>query len=849
MPTVKVIQIHSEVGINNCLDYVKDQEKTSISNNVDSSSEQIGNVLAYAANEEKTIIGALSNDGDVDILVSGYLCNPKTADDEFAEARAKYYSHTSEIVSDNKKVRTAYHWIQSFDNKTYVDPKLAHQIGIELMEKLGCFQAVINTHMNTDHVHNHIIMNAYNIDGKFKWKDNMTHLDMIRDMSDEIALKYGIPIIIGPTRNQGISWFEWKKKKEGNSWKEQVRVDIDATMKAAASWKEFKQMMESAGYGIRETAHSVTYTLPGMDGLKVRDKTLGEDYLKERLMNYWQNKSIVEEQQYHKVMPPIKVQKNQKIYVSRYTYNGRKRTDLEMIILIAIKIIKKIGDMFRDEKMAKLQPTNPILRLSSWKITQLTDAYNMLRQLGIGNKKDLDKHISETGARLSHLKKETARLKIDLSATTELYSAITDIEDLEEVINKIGVDEDALYIKKYSSDETRTNRAAASSMTPDMRKQLYLLIENSTEYRLNYGMDSITFQEGREAIDYLTGKSANKPDVVITIEEYKKKKMINKYNTIYNNRQEAMKKKYGKEPMTEKQAELIKKLVKEEGLDINISSLSKYDVMNLLYYYKGKNPITRMATEIQKKHLINILYNNPELKINRGIDTITSDEYLSIFKYISNGKTGDLPDVFTDTEPILPSMATRISELAELHGIEIPFNVDELTKGIGNELYNYLLNYKRVPQCITTIPTEEMTDSLFDSYILDYTEKEQGCIVDYRKALEHLAKYGYKKEDISYIKKEHERILSEYEEQKKNKEILSGQYRDLVRLKYIVDLAEDKKFTHGSLYREEIKILETKEPEITAEIEDKPNQNVNENYSFFSVKDEFFENSQNIMKQ
>ena len=169
----KTILIHG-TNLQNILDYGSDQEKTSVTNN------GLADVLEYGANPLKTLSDFA--DGHQELLVTGVLCQPETAALDFGIVRETYLSangeeryasfeyldeRTQESRMVHKKPVTAIHLIQSFHERD-LDPRTVHQIGIELCEKLGV-QAVVDTHMNKEHLHNHIIINAYMPDGANKF--------------------------------------------------------------------------------------------------------------------------------------------------------------------------------------------------------------------------------------------------------------------------------------------------------------------------------------------------------------------------------------------------------------------------------------------------------------------------------------------------------------------------------------------------------------------------------------------------------------------------------------------------------------------------------------------------------
>ena len=122
---------------------------------------------------------------------------------------------------------------------------------------------------------------------------DMARRHEIRRINDELSLKYGLPILMDNDlrHNKGMTWHEWDAKKDGNSWKEQMRSDIQSARDKASSWEEFKELMQQSGYKIRETKSTITYTVPDSDTRKCRDSRLGNEYIREALCNYWKTRT------------------------------------------------------------------------------------------------------------------------------------------------------------------------------------------------------------------------------------------------------------------------------------------------------------------------------------------------------------------------------------------------------------------------------------------------------------------------------------------------------------------------------------------------------------------------------
>lgn len=93
----------------------------------------------------------------------------------------------------NKKYgNLAYHGYQSF-KEGEVTPDIAHEIGVKFVsEMFKDYEVVVATHQNTNHIHNHFIINSVSFkDGK-KYNNNRTNLAKLRNISDSLCAEYGL---------------------------------------------------------------------------------------------------------------------------------------------------------------------------------------------------------------------------------------------------------------------------------------------------------------------------------------------------------------------------------------------------------------------------------------------------------------------------------------------------------------------------------------------------------------------------------------------------------------------------------------------------------------------------------
>lgn len=121
-----------------------------------------------------------------------------------------------------------HHYVQSFDPKEKLSPEEANAIGVEWAKKVfgDNFQIIVSTHVDKEHIHNHIAVCPYSLDGK-KWNSNDDTLKYCRRVSDKIALAHGLNIIKNPKTKNHMKYKEWLERKNGTSWKMLLCQKID----------------------------------------------------------------------------------------------------------------------------------------------------------------------------------------------------------------------------------------------------------------------------------------------------------------------------------------------------------------------------------------------------------------------------------------------------------------------------------------------------------------------------------------------------------------------------------------------------------------------------------------------
>ena len=230
----------------------------------------LGGVLRYTQQDEKTL-------WDGRRLVSGWNCTAQSALSEMLLTKERHRKTDG---------RQYYHFVQSFAETDDLTPQEAHAIALELARReFPDFEVLVATHIDTDHLHSHLIVNSVSFQDGKKLHQSAADLQAHRLASDEICAAHGLEILPPPqkqVKQKRMGTREYRSAAKGESWKFRLMNTIDQCMRYAETREEFLSLMESEGYQVRWTDNrkNITYTTP--EGMKCRDDRLHETkYTKE----------------------------------------------------------------------------------------------------------------------------------------------------------------------------------------------------------------------------------------------------------------------------------------------------------------------------------------------------------------------------------------------------------------------------------------------------------------------------------------------------------------------------------------------------------------------------------------
>ena len=219
--------------------------------------------ITYAANPEKT-----------EQLFFASAINCDSCETAFAEMQAtkQRFGKLGGVVG--------YHFIQSFAPGE-VTPEQAHRIGVEFAERLfgKRYEAVIGTHLDKAHLHNHVVVNSVSfVDGKKYHSSPGSYYFEVRSASDILCRENDLSVIA--PQGKGKHYAEWKAENTGKpTIRSIIRGDIDSIIGEAYTYETFLMLLRREGYVVqnRPDRKYVTVLPPG-GKRAIRLDSLGEGY-------------------------------------------------------------------------------------------------------------------------------------------------------------------------------------------------------------------------------------------------------------------------------------------------------------------------------------------------------------------------------------------------------------------------------------------------------------------------------------------------------------------------------------------------------------------------------------------
>ena len=220
-----------------------------------SSKANIKRIISYVTQDKKTNVN----------LVTGKDCLAESCLEEMLYTKNLYHKNSG---------RQYIHIIQSFDPKDNLSAEQVHNVGIKLASTFNGFQVLVATHIDKNHLHNHLVINSVSFENGYKIQMSKKDLQYLKDYSDKLCLEIGASVIPKKEKTNYIKRNEYRVAEQGKSWKFKLMNAIDLSLAESNCKDNFIKNMNKLGYQVNWTdaRKYITYTTP--EGYKCRDNKL-----------------------------------------------------------------------------------------------------------------------------------------------------------------------------------------------------------------------------------------------------------------------------------------------------------------------------------------------------------------------------------------------------------------------------------------------------------------------------------------------------------------------------------------------------------------------------------------------
>ena len=317
---------------------------------------RLDNVLIYTTNVEKTINSGYTKEPYCNLhnvidyveadyktekqyYVSGINCEKDTALDEMIITKQKF-NKTGGILG--------FHAFQSFAEGE-VTPELAHEIGIKLAEEMwgDRFEVVVSTHLNTNHIHNHFVLNSVSfVDGKRYYDNRQTYAEF-RKISNLICEEYGLSTLREKScKRSKINYANYQKGNyESNNYYTRAKEDIDRAILQAYDYNDFCKLMKLMDYDVMIRYDKISIRRKGYKKNIRIERCFGEDYTIENI-----NKRI--ETTYEQRIPFIEVFGNTKYEIDKSNYKKPKYVGIYGLYLHYCYLLKVFPSKYPRQRLS-----------------------------------------------------------------------------------------------------------------------------------------------------------------------------------------------------------------------------------------------------------------------------------------------------------------------------------------------------------------------------------------------------------------------------------------------------------------------------------------------------------------
>ena len=382
--------------LKDAIDYAENPDKTTDRKYLD---EDLYSALRYAANDAKT---------DRKMYVSAINCPKQLAYETMMDTKRRYGKLGGNV---------AYHGYQSFKTGE-VTPEEAHRIGMETAWRMwgDDYEIVVTTHLNTDNIHNHIVVNSVSFRTGRKFENHISDHYRLREISDAICREHGKSVLKNAKFYGGEKGAYWVHKNGGTTHRDILRRDLDEALSKVSTYRALVRYMNDLGYEFCRDANGNNPSIIAKGWKRpVRLKSLGEKYtpdaIEDKIISNQYKKELYWIEMPERVRTPL-------LLIERSLRQAGRMDGLQLTFAIFTELLKICtGNNLLAEN--KHLPLSPLLREEVRKLDQYIEDYKLLCDRHIDTAEEFFAFREDVDTQIAQLERERELIRNKLRRAPE----------------------------------------------------------------------------------------------------------------------------------------------------------------------------------------------------------------------------------------------------------------------------------------------------------------------------------------------------------------------------------------------------------------------------------------------
>lgn len=378
-------------ALKDVIEYARNPDKTTDKKFLD---DDLAKTLEYVANDNKT---------DKSMYVSAINCPKQRAYESMMTTKQRFGKLGGNV---------AYHGFQSFATGE-VTPEEAHEIGTETARRMwgDDYEIVVTTHLNTDNLHNHIVVNSVSFKTGRKFENHISDHHRLREISDAICRERGKSVLEHSNFYGGEKGAYWIHKSGGMTHRDILKADIEEVLKYSRKPEDFESRLRALGYQLNRTEDKYRHlTVKAKDWKRpIRLDSLGysKEVINARFEKHYENIYFFQIQNAH---PRYKPKEYPLLYLERkLDYEITHSHDTAVVLMdLVFYLILQLLNLDKDDtaREQRRQPLSPSIRMELTKLNQIQKEYLLLTENHIHSAEELSVFMGDICGQIQCLERE-----------------------------------------------------------------------------------------------------------------------------------------------------------------------------------------------------------------------------------------------------------------------------------------------------------------------------------------------------------------------------------------------------------------------------------------------------------